>query len=62
MIPYILTMILTLGGGSSPRPAVDIHTQQYSSIELCEEAKKMFLESDTKTVEIEKKQAYCIRK
>ena len=62
MTHFILTMILTLGGGSSPRPAVAIHTQEYSSIELCEEAKKMFLESDTNTVGIEKKQAYCIRK
>lgn len=42
MIHYILTMILTLGGGSSPRPAVDIHTQEYSSIELCEQAKRCF--------------------
>lgn len=62
MIHFILTMILTLGGGSSTSPAVAIHTQEYSSIALCEEAKKKFLDADTKTVEYEKKQAYCVKK
>ncbi|WP_264297926.1 hypothetical protein [Aliarcobacter butzleri] len=37
---WVLTMILALGGGSGPRPAIDIHTQEYSSVERCEEAKK----------------------
>lgn len=61
---WVLTMILTLGGGSSPRPAVDIHTQEYSTYERCEEAKKMFINGDTNPHEriYEKKQAYCLSK
>jgi hypothetical protein len=61
---WILTMILTLGGGSSPRPAVDIHTQEYLSLENCEVAKKIFIDNITipsKSMD-ENKQAFCLKK
>lgn len=61
---WILTMILTLGGGSSPRPAVSIHTQEYTSKTNCENASLDFLKrlkKPSNSMDIYE-DAYCTKK